>query len=116
DFFNNQFNVKSEMGATRLQVASRVYTILGHETFADMCAAEDNCFDAYDLMQRKMITLVNTSEAKLGATGSRVFGRFVVAQCMAAALRRGALRHHELALIVLDEAHSYYLSAELNLA
>jgi len=107
-FFNNQFNVKSEMGATRLQVASRIYTLLGNQAFKDMFAAEQNCFDAFRAMQEKTIVLVNTSRARLGKAGSKVLGRYIVAQCMAAAIRRGASGQRDLALLILDEAHEYY--------
>jgi hypothetical protein len=59
-------------------------------------------------MQEKKIVLVNTSRRQLGTTGSQVFGRYIVAQCMAAAIRRGSLRQRDLALLILDEAHAYY--------
>jgi hypothetical protein len=73
-----------------------------------MFAAEHNCFDTFRAVQEKKIVLVNTSRRQLGKIGSQVFGRYIVAQCMAAAIRRGTLQQRDLALLILDEAHAYY--------
>jgi len=109
DFFNNQFGVKAEMGATRLQVASHLYSILANTAFTDMFAAEQNRFDAFDAMQKKKIVLVNTSERKLTSAGTKIYGRYMVAQVMAAAMKRGDIPgNRDLTLLMLDEAHEYF--------
>jgi len=110
DFFRNQFFEKSAMGATRQQVARRLYTILGNPKFVAMFAARENRFNARAAMDEKKIVLVNTSQRFLGQEASAVFGRFFIAQCLAAAYERGdiAEERRHLALLVIDEASEYF--------
>ena len=70
-----------------------------------MFDAPETKFDAYRAMQEKKIVIVDTSWAKLGDDGSTIFGRYILAQCLAAAWRRTDKDH--LALIVVDEAKTY---------
>lgn len=110
DFFRNQFFEKAAMGATRQQVARRLYTILGNPKFVSMFAARENRFSARAAMDEKKIVLVNTSQRALGQEASAVFGRFFIAQCLAAAYERGDVAEDKrhLALLVLDEASEYF--------
>jgi hypothetical protein len=110
DFFRNQFFDKSAMGGTRQQVARRLYTILGNPKFVEMFAAKENRFSARAAMEEKKIVLVNTSQRLLGQEASAVFGRFFIAQCLAAAYERADLPEAErhLAVLVIDEASEYF--------
>jgi len=71
-----------------------------------MFDAPENKFDAHRLMQEKKIVIVNTDRNKLGDDGSTLFGRFILAQCLAAAWQRPKNERH-LALLVVDEAKTY---------
>lgn len=107
DFFRHQF-YGQEMKAAKQQVANRLYTVLGSEAFVQMFAARENRFNAYEAMQQKKIVLVNTSQRVLGETASSIFGRFVIAQLLAAAYQRDPDADNHLALIILDEAFEYF--------
>ena len=95
---------------TKSQVVQRIYAIAGMGKFNEMFSAPDNKFDAYRCMQEKKIVLINTDarDAEVGGLGeaSPVFGRFILAQCLAAARRRPKDARH-LALIICDEAKHY---------
>jgi len=108
DFFRNQFFNKSAMGSTRQQVARRLYTILGNPIFVKMFAAQENRFSALRAMRERKIVLINTSQRELGSEASAVFGRFVIAQCLAAAYERGVVSEDELAILIVDEASEYF--------
>ncbi|KAB2943071.1 MAG: DUF87 domain-containing protein [Hyphomicrobium sp.] len=105
DFFAHQFLDKS-MVPTRTQIARRLYTILGNPTFTRMFAARENRFNALTALREKKIVLVNTSQRFLGQEASGVFGRFMIAQCLAAAYERGPSNH--LSLLIVDEASEYF--------
>lgn len=107
DFFKNQFFDK-QMAPTRAQVARRLYTILGNPVFTRMFAASENRFSALQALREQKIVLVNTSQRFLGAEASAVFGRFIIAQVLAAAYERGAVGEDALALLVVDEASEYF--------
>ena len=107
DFFTKQFYDRGEMAATRKQIASRLYTILASPAFDRMFAARENRFNAFDAIQSKKIVLVNTSQKDLGEVGSTVFGRYIIAQCRAAAFARPSNARH-LAMLILDEASEYF--------
>jgi Helicase HerA, central domain len=105
DFFRNQFFDKA-MAPTRNQVARRLYTILGNPIFTRMFAAKETRFSALQAMRDRKIVLINTSQRFLGQEASAVFGRFMIAQCLAAAYERGA--SDDLALLIVDEASEYF--------
>ena len=89
---------------TKQQIAARLYTVGRNPIFNQMFSAPDNKFNAYACMQEKKIVLINTDRLFLGDEASGVFGRFIIAQCLAAALSRATLpeRDRHLALLVVD--------------
>ena len=110
DFFRNQFYNPSAMGATRQQVAGRLYTLLSNETFKAMFAAPINSFDAAAAMREKKIVLINTSQLLL-REASAVLGRYFIAQVLSAAYGRVTIRNEKdrhLALLIVDEAAQYF--------
>lgn len=88
-FFRNQFFDRAEMGATRKQVESRLFKILGNDAFRTMFSARESRFDAFEAMQSGKIVLIDTFYKKVGTTeGSALFGRFMIAQILRAAFQR----------------------------
>ena len=109
DFFRNQFYNSSAMGATRQQIAGRLYTLLSNETFRAMFTAPSNSFDAFKLMQAKKIVLLNTSQLLL-RDAAAVLGRYFIAQVLSAAYERVTIpeKDRHLALLIIDEAAQYF--------
>jgi hypothetical protein len=110
-FFANQFFGKNDpfVQQTKQQIAQRLYTIGTNELFDAMFGATDNRFDAADSIEQKKIVLVNTSRARLGEAGSAIFGRYILAQCLAAAFARAAIpeKDRHLAICFVDEVKAY---------
>ena len=109
-FFENQFFNRSAFGQTRQQIARRLYGVLQVPAFDRMFSASQNKLDMFDAMQRGNIVLVNTSKALLKSEASALFGRYVIAQTLAAAFERVAIpesgRHP--AFLLIDEAADYF--------
>lgn len=107
DFFNKQFLSSDQLiKQTRSQIAARLYSLCRNQTFIDMFSAPENKFDAFKAMQERRIVIVDTTRNELGDHGSAIFGRFILAQCLAAAFQRPKNERH-LALIICDEAKAY---------
>lgn len=110
DFFNNQFYGRDQLiQQTKQQIAARLYTIGRNHVFNEMFSAPENRFDASAIIARKQICLINTDRLFLGDEASAIFGRFIIAQCMAAALSRASIpeRERHLALLIVDESKAY---------
>lgn len=106
-FFQNQFRSKDEyVNKTKSALARRLYGLIRNRKFMDMFNAKENSFDALAAMQQKKIVIVNTTRNVLGDNGSAIFGRYILAQCLAAAWQRPEGERH-LALIICDEAKAY---------
>ena len=91
DFFLNAFyKPDALMTQTKAQIAARLYTLAATPIF-QMFSAKDNSFNAFECIQQKKIVLVNTDRLTLGDDGSTIFGRFVLAQCLAAAFARAPI-------------------------
>ena len=107
DYFRYRFLSKDQLAnQTKDQIADRLHRVATFRKFMAMFDAPDNTFDAYRLMQEKKIVIVNTDRNKLGDDGSTILGRYILAQCLAAAWQRPKDERH-LALIVVDEAKTY---------
>jgi hypothetical protein len=109
DFFLNSFyKPDALMTQTKQQIAARLYTLAATPLF-EMFSAKQSTLNAFDCIQHKKIVLVNTDRLALGEEGSAIFGRFVIAQVLAAAFARAPIpedkRH--LALLIVDEAKAY---------
>jgi hypothetical protein len=107
DFFRRQFFSSDPLvRQTKSQIAQRLYTLCRNQAFINMFSAPENKFDAFEAMQEKKIVIVNTDRNLLGDHGSAIFGRFILAQCLAAAFQRPKDQRH-LALIMCDESKAY---------
>ena len=109
DFFKNQFYGSGSMGVTKQAVARRIYALLANPVFQRMFSAPKNRFNALEAMQQKKIVLINTSMKLLRSDASSVFGRYMIAQILAAAYDRGSIpeKDRHLALLIVDEASQY---------
>lgn len=106
DFFERHF-YGPDMKGTRVQLARRLYQLLGNETFRHIFSGSESNFDAFALMQNGKTVLLDTSEGKLGIQSSAVLGRFYIAQILTAAYRRPENERRQTFLIV-DEAAPYF--------
>ncbi len=110
DFFWNQFYSRDQfINQTKAQIAARLYTLSRNRAFFEMFAAPHNGFNAGHCIRDKLITLISTDRAYLGDEGSAIFGRFILAQCLAAAFARADIpeRERHLALLIVDEFKTY---------
>lgn len=112
-FFEKQFYGKGDdlVRQTKGQIAQRLYTLGRLPKFNDIFSASMGVFDPYQHMQRKSVVLINTDARSpdlggLGEQGSAIFGRYILAQCLAAARRRSKHARH-LALLIVDEFKAY---------
>lgn len=108
-FFNAFYKPDALMTQTKQQIAARLYTLAATPIFS-MFSAKENTFNAFECIQQKKIVLVNTDRLSLGDEGSAIFGRFVLAQCLAAAFARAPIPEEErhLAVCIVDEAKAYF--------
>ena len=109
-FFDNQFFNKQAFGTTRQQIARRLYAVLSVPAFDRMFSAQRNKLDMFAAIQGQKVVLVNTSKALLKTDASALFGRFMIAQVMAAAFERVAVPYDERkpSYLVIDEAAEYF--------
>jgi len=109
-FFDNQFFNRQAFGTTRQQIARRLYAVLSVPAFDRMFSAKRNKLDMFAAIQSQKVILVNTSKALLKTDASALFGRYMIAQVMAAAFERIAtpFRDRKPAYLVIDEAAEYF--------
>jgi hypothetical protein len=106
-FFKNQFFDKS-FSQTRQQIARRLYSVLSVPSFDRMFSTTENKLDMFECIQSKNIVLVNTAKALLKTDACALFGRYMIAQTMAAAFERAATKHRPPAFLIIDEAADYF--------
>ncbi len=109
-FFENQFFNKQAFGTTRQQIARRLYAVLSVPAFDRMFSAARNKLDMFAAIQSQKVVLVNTSKSLLKTDASALFGRYMIAQVMAAAFERVAVPYNERkpAYLIIDEAAEYF--------
>src|SRR6185312_16015562 len=106
-FFENQFFSRA-FQQTRQQIARRLYGVLQVPAFDRMFSAEANKLDMFEAIQKGRIVLVNTSKALLKNDASALFGRYMIALAMRAIFERVAVRRHDPAFLIVDEAAEYF--------
>jgi hypothetical protein len=109
-FFENQFFNKQAFGTTRQQIARRLYAVLSVPAFDRMFSAQRNRLDMFAALQARKVVLVNTSKSLLKTDASALFGRYMIAQVMAAAFERVAVPYEKRvpAYLIIDEAAEYF--------
>lgn len=115
-FFHNQF-YNSRMQETKDAIGWKLYSALSSDAFRQMFSAKTNSFDADAAMRDRKVVLVKGARGALGDVGMQVFLQFIVAQFMAAALRREQLppAARQLCLLFADEAHHIFNSQTANI-
>jgi hypothetical protein len=106
-FFENQFFSRT-FQQTRQQIARRLYGVLQVPAFDRMFSAPTNKLDMFEAIQHGKIVLINTSKALLKNDASALFGRYMIALAMRAIFERVAVRRHDPAFLIVDEAAEYF--------
>jgi hypothetical protein len=91
DFFRNDFN-ECNYADRRREVLQRLRLLLDNETMRSMLTATNTRFRIGEAMDTGKIVIINNSKARLGDQGAEFFGRFFIAQVLAAAQQRSTRR------------------------
>ena len=94
DFFHKDFNEKNYLDRRR-EVLQRLRLLLDNETMRAMLTAAITRFRIGEAMDSGKIVIINNSKARLGDQGAEFFGRFFIAQVLAAAQQRSARKRAE---------------------
>jgi len=87
DFFDRDFNEKNYADRRR-EVLQRLRLLLDNDTMRAMLTAATTRFRIGEAMDTGKIVVINNSKARLGDQGAEFFGRFFIAQVLAAAQQR----------------------------
>ena len=87
DFFHNDFNERNYADRRR-EVLQRLRLLLDNETMRAMLTASNTRFRIGEAMDTGKIVVINNAKARLGDQGAEFFGRFFIAQLLAAAQQR----------------------------
>ncbi len=95
---------------TRQQILRRLFHLLGTPGFAPMFSHPKNALDMKAAMDQGKVVLINTAKDKFRSETSAIFGRYMVALVMQAALERAAddERTRRPAFVYIDEAADYF--------
>jgi len=91
DFFYNDFPERNYADRRR-EVLQRLRLLLDNETMRAMLTAARTRFHISEAMDTGKIVIINNSKARLGDQGAEFFGRFFIAQVLAAAQQRSTRR------------------------
>jgi hypothetical protein len=89
DFFYKDFNEKGYADRRR-EVLQRLRLLLDNETMRVMLTATVTRFRMGEAMDTGKVVIINNSKARLGDQGAEFFGRFFIAQVLAAAQQRSS--------------------------
>ncbi|MCW2114449.1 cell envelope integrity protein TolA [Bradyrhizobium elkanii] len=105
-FFNDSFYDIAEYGATKDQIATRLYGILRYPAFDAMFSTTENKLDMFDCLQKGKTILVSSPKGALGAEGSKIFSKYMVALTLQAAFERKSIdkKKWRPAFLYIDEA------------
>jgi hypothetical protein len=107
DFFKKQFFTERVSG-TKASILQRLSSIISLPAFERMFTTT-NEIDFFEEMNKQSIILVNTNENILKSS-STLFGRYIIARCMAAAFERAPIDPDDRkpVLLIIDEALPYF--------
>jgi len=91
DFFYNDFPERNYADRRR-EVLQRLRLLLDNDTMRAMLTAARTRFHIGEAMDTGKIVIINNSKARLGDQGAEFFGRFFIAQVLAAAQQRSTRR------------------------
>jgi hypothetical protein len=108
-FFENEF-MSRQFSDTRSQIIRRLYGLLSNPTFERMFSHPRNALDMKAALDQGKVILINTAKDVLKAEASQMFGRYMIALIMQAALERAADPEHlrRPAFVYIDEAADYF--------
>jgi hypothetical protein len=108
-FFENEF-LSRQFADTRAQIIRRLYGLLSNPTFERMFSHPRNALDMKAALDQGKVILINTAKDVLKAEASQMFGRYMIALIMQAALERAADLEHlrRPAFVYIDEAADYF--------
>ena len=108
-FFENEF-MSRQFADTRSQIIRRLYGLLSNPTFERMFSHPRNALDMKAALDQGKVILINTAKDVLKAEASQMFGRYMIALIMQAALERAADPEHQRrpAFVYIDEAADYF--------
>ena len=108
-FFENEFSDRS-FAQTKQQIRRRLYGVLSNPAFERMFSHPKNAFDMKAAFDGGKVVLINTAKDVLKAEASAIFGRYMIALAMQAALERAADPEatRRPAFLYIDEAADYF--------
>jgi hypothetical protein len=108
-FFENEFADRS-FSPTKQQIRRRLYGVLSNPAFERMFSHPKNAFDMKAAFDTGKVVLINTAKDVLKAEASTIFGRYMIALAMQAALERAAdpETKRRPAFLYIDEAADYF--------
>jgi hypothetical protein len=108
-FFENEFADRS-FSPTKQQIRRRLYGVLSNPAFERMFSHPKNAFDMKAAFDGGKVVLINTAKDVLKAEASAIFGRYMIALAMQAALERAADPEsaRRPAFLYIDEAADYF--------
>jgi len=86
-FFYDYFYHPSEYAETKRQIANRIFGMLRYPAFNAMFSAAENKLDMFECLKGKVV-LGSSPKSVLGADGSQLFSRYMVALTLQAAFER----------------------------
>lgn len=100
----------NDYNATRSQVLRRLYGILSNPTFERLFSHPRNALDMKCALDSGKIILVNTAKDVLKSEASAIFGRYIIALILKAALERASdtKEARRPAFVYIDEAADYF--------
>jgi hypothetical protein len=102
-FFKEQYY--TNYTSSRDEIATRLYGTVGNPAIQKVFGASHNKFDMFDALQTGKLVVVNVPLAFLGDQGTELFGRYMIAATLAAALERVTIPKHQRksAFLYIDE-------------
>jgi hypothetical protein len=107
NFFKNEF-FSENIKARRQEVLQRLRLLLDHDLLRSMLLAASTTFHVGEAMDRGAFIIINNSRGKLGNKGAEFFGRFFIAQVLAAAQQRSFRKEGDKKPVYffIDECHT----------
>ncbi len=108
-FFKTQF-FTTTYGQSKLQVLTRLWSVLSNATLERMFSNTENKVDVLEAINSGKILLVNTSKELLQRDGSAILGRFFIALISQAVIKRSGISEdmRNPFMVYIDEAHEYF--------
>jgi hypothetical protein len=107
NFFANEYNGQN-IRERRQEVLQRLRSLLDHDLLRSMLMAPKTTFRIGEAMDQGAIVIINNSRGRLGNKGAEFFGRFFIAQLLAAAQERSFRtdKDKKPVYFYIDEAHT----------